>query len=112
MLLEIIPESMANELRDLVPFHSNGEIPTLNEVISHAKDQVQSISNNSVYDSLKTQKVSGVPKLSKKLKVIDPSHSTGEIPTLNKVTSHAKDQVQSISNSLAGTTLEGGLRGL
>ena len=107
MLLEMIPENMANELKYyLVPFHYNGKIPTLNEVISHAKDQVQLISKNSVYDPLKNHKVSAVPKLSKKLKVIDSSHSTGEIPTLNKVTSHAKDQVQSISNSLVYDSLK------
>merc|ERR550534_2793542 len=38
MLLEMIPESKAKKLKDLVPFHSNGDIPTLNEVISHAKN--------------------------------------------------------------------------
>ena len=34
----MIPESKAKKLKDLVPFHSNGDIPTLNEVISHAKN--------------------------------------------------------------------------
>ena len=85
MLLEMIPESMANELKYyLVPFYYNGKIPTLSEVISHAKDtkkfsvpikknksnQVQSVSNSEVYDSLKIHKVSGVKKLSEKKKLL------------------------------------------
>ena len=106
MLLEMIPESMANELKYyLVPFHYNGKIPNLNEVISHAKDtkefsvpiiedksnQVQSISNSLVYDPLKNHEISGDRKLTKKLKRLVPIHSNRKIPNLKEVISHTKD---------------------
>ena len=101
MLLEMIPKSMANELKYyLVPFHYNGKIPNLNEVISHAKDtkeffvpiikdmsnQVQSISN-----SLKNHEISGDRKLAKKLKRLVPIHSNRKIPNMKEVISHTKD---------------------
>ena len=83
MLLEMIPKSMANKLKYyLVPFHYNGKIPNLNEVISRAKDtkefsvpiiknksnQVQSISNSLVYDPLKNHEISGDRKLAKNVR--------------------------------------------
>ena len=67
MLLEMIPESKAKKLKDLVPFHSNGDIPTLNEVISHAKN---------------TKKFSVPIKKELKRRLV-PFHSKTKIPKLS-----------------------------
>ena len=67
MLLEMIPESKAKKLITLVPFHSNGDIPTLNEVISHAKN---------------TKKFSVPIKKELKRRLV-PFHSKTKIPKLS-----------------------------
>ena len=67
MMLEMIPESMAKKLRGLVPFHSNGDIPTLNEVIRHAKS---------------TKKFSVPIKKELKRRLV-PFHSNTKIPKLS-----------------------------
>ena len=69
----------------IVPFQSNGKIPTLNEVISHSNpDANETISNSLVYASLKNHKISGVRKLAKKLKRLVPIQANGKIPNLNQ----------------------------
>ena len=67
MLSEMIPERKAKKLKDLVPFHSNEDIPTLNEVISHAKN---------------TKKFSVPIKKELKRRLV-PLHSKTKIPKLS-----------------------------
>ena len=71
--------------KNIVPFQSNGKIPTLNEVITHSNpDANETISNSLVYASLKNHKISGVRKLAKKLKRLVPIQANGKTPNLNQ----------------------------
>ena len=75
MLLEMIPESKAKRLITLVPFHLKGDIPTLIEVISHAKTKPR---NSSLKTKSKKAKTNSKKVKDKKKSETDctPSYSS------------------------------------
>ena len=60
MLLEMIPESKAKKLITLVPFHLNGDIPTLIDVITKSRNS--SLKTKSKKDKTKSEKAKNKKK--------------------------------------------------